>query len=65
MCLFHALARVWNEMHPQEMRQTGQGMKCNLLEKMLDTPGRTVEGRTLAQIIKEDGWAEAQQGGHR
>ena len=42
--LFHVLARVWNEMHPQETRQTGQGMKRNLLGKMEDTTGRTVEG---------------------
>ena len=64
-CLFRALARVWNEMHPQETRQTGQGMKRNLLEKVEDTTGRTVEGHTLAQIIKEDGWAEAQEEDHR
>ena len=42
-------------MHPQETRQTGQGMKRNLLEKMEDTPGRTVEGQILVQNIKEDG----------
>ena len=65
LCLFHALARVWNEVHPQEAPQTGQGMKRNLLEKMEDTPSRTVEGQTLAQIIKEDGWAEAPEEGHR
>ena len=59
------LARVWNEMDPQETRQTSQGMKRNLLEKMEDTTGRTVEGHTLAQIIKEDGWAEAQEEDHR
>ena len=49
---------------PQETRQTGQGMKRNPLEKMEDTPSRTVEGQTLAQIIKEDGWAEVQEEGH-
>ena len=65
LCLFHALARVWNEMHPQETRQTGQGMKRNLLDKMEETTGRTVEGHTRAQIIKEDGWAEAQEEDHR
>ena len=64
LCLFHPLARVWNEMHPQETRQTGQGMKRNRLEKMEDTPGRAAEGRTLAQTIKEDGWAKAQEEGH-
>ena len=63
LCLFHALARV--KVHPQGTRQTGQGMKRNLLEKMEDTPDRTLEGQTLAQIIKEDGWAEAQEEGHR
>ena len=65
LCLFHALARVWIEMHPQETRQTGQGMKRNLLEKMENTSDRTVEGQALAQIIKKDGWAEAQEEGHR
>ena len=65
LCLFHALARVWNEMYPQDTRRTGQGMKRNLLEKMEDTRGRTVEGQTLAQIIREDGWAEAQEEGHK
>ena len=27
--------------------------------------GRTVEGKTLARVIREDGWEEAQDEGHR
>ena len=27
MGVFHALVRVWNEMHPWDTRQTGQGRK--------------------------------------
>ena len=65
LCLFHALARVWNEMPPQDTRQTGQGIKHSLMEKMEDTTGRIVEGKTLAQVIREDGWEEAQDEGHR
>ena len=62
-----AYSTLWqeNEMHPQETRRTGQGMKHNLLEKMGDTTGRTVEGQALAHVIKEHGWVEAQEEGHR
>ena len=35
------------------------------MEKMDGTPGQTVEGKTLADIIREDGWEEAQDEGHR
>ena len=58
LCLFHTLARVWNEMHPQHTRQTGQGIKNSLLVMMEVAPGQTVEGHTLAEIIREDGWVQ-------
>ena len=51
LCLFHALARVWNEMHPQETRQTGQGMKRKLLEKMDTLAGQWRE-RPLRRLSK-------------
>ena len=55
LCLFHALARVWNEMHPQEMQQIGQGMKRNLLEKMEDTQAGQWRDRHLRRLSKRMG----------
>ena len=55
LCLFHALARVWNGMHPQDTRQTGQGMKHNLLEKMEYTQAGQWRDRHLRRLSKRMG----------
>ena len=52
LCLFHALARVWNEMPPQETLQTGQGMKGNLLEKTRTPQGGQWRDRHLRKSSK-------------
>ena len=62
LCLSHALARVWNKLHPQGTQQTGERMKDRLFAVMEENPHRTTEGQTLAEVILEDGWEESHEG---